>query len=119
MVPFEGMSELRRRLETLQSELAIDIALQLAGMPIEAAENVQTALLSWLQGKAAALNSEQHSALDALRLSRHVPQPWRDRLTHLLSEQYLSLQHPYIIFSTCRATLLSRLCGGLCTASSV
>ena len=88
---------LRRRLETLQSDLAIDIALQLAAMPNEAAENVQLALLSWLQGRAAALNSGQHSALNALRLSRHVPQPWRDRLTHLLGERTIFIHCPYII----------------------
>ena len=86
MILLEGKCALRRRLETLQNDLAIDIALELAGMPNEAAENVQSALLSWVQGRAAALNSKQHSALDALRLSRHVSQPWRDRLTHLLGE---------------------------------
>ena len=90
IVLLEGFSLLRRRLEALHSDVAIDIALQLAAMPNEAAENVQLALLSWLQGRAAALNSRQHSALNALRLSRHVPQPWRDRLTHLLGEQSLS-----------------------------
>ena len=87
-----------RQLETLQCGVAIDIALQLAGMPNEAAENVQSALLSWLQGRAAALNSRQHSALGALRLSRHVPQPWRDRLTHLLGEHSILLQHFHIVW---------------------
>ena len=105
----EGEAALCRRLETLQSDLAIDIALQLAGMPDEADEDVQSALLSWLQGRAGTLNSRQHSALDALRLTRHVLQPWRDRLTHLRSEHIKSLKCSHTISSACLNALLCRL----------
>ena len=73
-----------RQLEALPEEQAIDAALQLAGAPDLATGSSQSLLLSFLQKRTDLLSSEETDALEAIRLSLHVPQPWRDRLSHLL-----------------------------------
>ena len=77
----------RRCLHALPAEHACEIALQLASIPALAAGSSQSMFLAFLQERESGLSSKQQSTLEAIRLSLHLPQPWRDRLSHLLGER--------------------------------
>jgi len=76
-----------RCLKALPEDHAIAVALKLAGAPDLASGSAHSLLLSFLKERAASLSNEQKQALDAICLSLHVPQPWRDRLNHLLGKR--------------------------------
>lgn len=75
-----------RCLHALPAKQVNEIALRLASIPALAAGSSQSMLLAFMQERESSLSSEQQSTLEAIRLSLHLPQPWRDRLSHLLGE---------------------------------
>ena len=79
-----------RCLRDLPEEQANEVALQLAGLPHLASGSSRALLLSFLKGRVPSLSAAQMSRLDAICLSLHVPEPWRERLSHLLGKRHLS-----------------------------
>ena len=73
-----------RCLRSLPEAQANEVALQLAGLPHLASGSSQELLLSFLRERATSLSAVQRSTFDSVTLSLHVPQPWRERLSHLL-----------------------------------
>lgn len=78
-----------RCLRALPEAHAAEVALQLAGLPQLASGSSQALLLSFLREREVSLGPQQKTTLDAICLSLHVPQPWRERLSHLLGKQHL------------------------------
>ncbi len=75
-----------RCLHALPEEQANEVALQLASAPAASTGSSQSVLLAVLQEREPGLSGEQQRNLEAIRLSLHLPQPWQDRLRHLLGE---------------------------------
>lgn len=80
------MSDICRCLRALPEAQANEVALHLAGSPQLASGSSQALLLSFLRERETCLSARQRSSLDAICLSLHVPQPWRERLSHLLGK---------------------------------
>ena len=74
-------------MRALPEAQANEVALQLAGLPHLASGSSQALLLSFLRERENCLSAKQRSSLDAMRLCFHVPQPWRERLSHLLGKR--------------------------------
>ncbi|CAL5220409.1 g2420 [Coccomyxa viridis] len=81
-----------RCLRALPEAQAIEVALQLAGSPQLASGSSQALLLSFLRERQTRLSAGQRSSFGAITLSLHVPQPWRERLSHLLGRPDLLLE---------------------------
>ena len=80
------MSDICRCLRALPEAQANEVALQLAGSPQLASGSSQALLLSFLRERETRLSAGQRSSFGAITLSLHVPQPWRERLSHLLGK---------------------------------